>query len=110
MYAAVQHRHRLKADLYHAVEQVEFELVYQPIVQVSTCLIVAAEALLRWRHPTRGTVLPDDFISLVEETGLITQLGAWVMRSACEEARGLAAGRGRCAGFGERQRCRPPVA
>jgi diguanylate cyclase (GGDEF)-like protein len=87
MYAAVQHRHRLKADLYHAVEQVEFELLYQPIVRVSTCEIVAAEALLRWRHPTRGTVLPDDFISLVEETGLITQLGAWVMRSACEEAR-----------------------
>jgi diguanylate cyclase (GGDEF)-like protein len=87
MYAAVQHRHRLKADLYHAVEQVEFELLYQPIVRVSTCEIVAAEALLRWRHPTRGTVLPDDFISLVEETGLITQLGAWVMRTACEEAR-----------------------
>jgi diguanylate cyclase (GGDEF)-like protein len=94
MYAAVQHRHRLKADLYHAVEQVEFELVYQPIVQVSTCLIVAAEALLRWRHPTRGTVLPDDFISLVEETGLITQLGAWVMRSACEEAVDWPAGEG----------------
>ena len=87
MYAAVQHRHRLKADLYHAVESVEFELVYQPIVRVSTCSIVAAEALLRWRHPTRGTVLPDDFISLVEETGLITQLGAWVLHSACEEAR-----------------------
>ena len=87
MYAAVQRRHRMKADLYHAVEQVEFELVYQPIVRVSTCAIVAAEALLRWRHPTRGTVLPDDFISLVEETGLITQLGAWVLRSACEEAR-----------------------
>jgi diguanylate cyclase (GGDEF)-like protein len=87
MYAAVQHRHRLKADLYHAVESVEFELVYQPIVRVSTCDIVAAEALLRWRHPTRGTVLPDDFISLVEETGLITQVGAWVLRSACEEAR-----------------------
>ena len=87
MYAAVQHRHRLKADLYHAVESVEFELVYQPIVRVSTCAIVGAEALLRWRHPTRGTVLPDDFISLVEETGLITQVGAWVMRSACEEAR-----------------------
>ena len=87
MYAAVQRRHRLKADLYHAVESVEFELVYQPIVRVSTCSIVAAEALLRWRHPTRGTVLPDDFISLVEETGLITQVGAWVLRSACEEAR-----------------------
>jgi EAL domain-containing protein (putative c-di-GMP-specific phosphodiesterase class I) len=87
MYAAVQHRHRLKADLYHAMESVEFELVYQPIVRVSTCSIVGAEALLRWRHPTRGTVLPDDFISLVEETGLITQVGAWVMRSACEEAR-----------------------
>jgi EAL domain-containing protein (putative c-di-GMP-specific phosphodiesterase class I) len=86
MYAAVQRRHRLKADLYHAVESVEFELVYQPIVRVSNCSIVAAEALLRWRHPTRGTVMPDDFISLVEETGLITQLGAWVMRSACEEA------------------------
>ena len=78
MYAAVQHRHRLKADLYHAVEFVEFELVYQPIVQVSNCSIVAAEALLRWRHPTRGTVLPDDFISLVEETGLITQVAASV--------------------------------
>jgi diguanylate cyclase (GGDEF)-like protein len=87
MYAAVQHRHRLKADLYHAMESVEFELVYQPIVRVSTCSIIGAEALLRWRHPTRGTVLPDDFISLVEETGLITQVGAWVLRSACEEAR-----------------------
>ncbi|MGA7989142.1 MAG: EAL domain-containing protein [Candidatus Dormiibacterota bacterium] len=87
MYAAVQHRHRLKADLYHAMESVEFELAYQPIVRVSTCDIVAAEALLRWRHPTRGTVMPDDFISLVEETGLITQVGAWVLRSACEEAR-----------------------
>ena len=87
MYAAVQRRHRLKADLYHAVESVEFELVYQPIVRVSTCSIVGAEALLRWRHPTRGTVLPDDFISLVEETELITQVGEWVLRSACEEAR-----------------------
>jgi diguanylate cyclase (GGDEF)-like protein len=87
MYAAVQRRHRLKADLYHAVESVEFELVYQPIVRVSTCTIVAAEALLRWRHPTRGLVLPDDFISLVEETGLITQLGTWILQSACEEAR-----------------------
>ena len=86
MYAAVQHRHRLKADLYHAVESVEFELVYQPIVRVSNCAIVGAEALLRWRHPTRGTVLPDDFISLVEETGLITQVGEWVLRSACGEA------------------------
>jgi diguanylate cyclase (GGDEF)-like protein len=94
MYAAVQRRHRLKADLYHAVESVEFELVYQPIVRVSTCAIVAAEALLRWRHPTRGTVLPDDFISLVEETGLITQVGAWVLRSACEEARDWPAGEG----------------
>jgi diguanylate cyclase (GGDEF)-like protein len=87
MYAAVQRRHRLKADLYHAVESVEFELVYQPIVRVSTCAVVAAEALVRWRHPTRGLVLPDDFISLMEETGLITQLGEWVLRSACEEAR-----------------------
>ena len=87
MYAAVQRRHRLKADLYHAVESVEFELVYQPIVRVATCTIVAAEALLRWRHPTRGLVLPDDFISLVEETGLITQLGTWILQSACEEAR-----------------------
>jgi len=94
MYAAVQRRHRLKADLYHAVESVEFELVYQPIVRVSTCAVVAAEALLRWRHPTRGTVLPDDFISLVEETGLITQVGAWVLRSACEEARDWPVGEG----------------
>ena len=96
MHAAVRRRHRLKADLYRAVELGEFELEYQPIVQVTTGKIVASEALLRWRHPQRGLVLPGEFLDLVEETGLIVPLGRWVLGTACAEAR-----RWRAAGGGE---------
>ena len=86
MHAAVQRRHRLKADLYRAMESGEFELEYQPVVDVKSGEIVAAEALLRWRHSRRGLVLPGDFLDLAEETGLILPLGRWVLSTACEEA------------------------
>jgi diguanylate cyclase (GGDEF)-like protein len=86
MHTAVQRRHRLKADLYRAVEFGEFELRYQPVVQVPSGRIVAAEALLRWRHPKRGIVLPDEFLGIIEETGLIVPLGRWVLATACDEA------------------------
>jgi EAL domain-containing protein (putative c-di-GMP-specific phosphodiesterase class I) len=65
----------------------EFELFYQPEISAKTGKIAAAEALLRWRHPTRGTVPPGDFISIAEESGLIVELGAWVIREACRQAR-----------------------
>jgi EAL domain-containing protein (putative c-di-GMP-specific phosphodiesterase class I) len=64
----------------------EFELYYQPLVNIGDNNIVACEALLRWHHPTRGMVSPIDFIPVAEETGVINPLGAWVLRTACAEA------------------------
>jgi diguanylate cyclase (GGDEF)-like protein len=82
----VQQRRTLETELRAALEGNEFELYYQPfynIVAQNTC---AFEALVRWRHPARGIVPPDQFIGLAEETGLIVPLGAWVLREACMEA------------------------
>ena len=59
---------------------------YQPIVDTQTLRICGAEALIRWRHPTKGIILPDQFIPLAEETGMITQIGEWLMQTACAEA------------------------
>jgi diguanylate cyclase (GGDEF)-like protein len=86
MHEAVQLRHRLKADLNRAVERGEFVLRYQPIVDLATHRVVAAEALLRWQHPHRGMVYPMDFVPLAEETGLIQPIGRWVLATACAEA------------------------
>jgi EAL domain-containing protein (putative c-di-GMP-specific phosphodiesterase class I) len=83
MEAAIVARHRLRADLEHAVAADEFGVHYQPIFDMSTGRLVATEALVRWRHPTRGMVAPDDFISVAEETGVILALGAQVLRKAC---------------------------
>ena len=78
----------LENDFRVALLRGEFELHYQPIVETRTREIRAAEALVRWRHPRRGIIPPDQFIALAEETGLIIALGEWVLRAACAEAAG----------------------
>jgi EAL domain-containing protein (putative c-di-GMP-specific phosphodiesterase class I) len=79
-------RRILEAELREAISCHEFELYYQPVIHSATRQLAGAEALIRWRHPVRGIVGPDDFIPLAEETGLIAELGEWVLRKACTEA------------------------
>ncbi len=84
MQAEVTTRSTLDADLREAVQQQQFELYYQPQV-VGTGRIIGVEALLRWNHPTRGMVLPADFIAQAEENGLILPIGQWVLDQACSQ-------------------------
>jgi len=79
-------RQEIEADLRRAIQQDELELHYQPIIDAKTRRICSVEALVRWRHPTKGLISPELFIPLAEETGLITQIGDWVLRKACGEA------------------------
>ena len=85
MQGAVQSRLELEMDLREALLNDEFFLVYQPIFNLNDMSPSAVEALIRWEHPRRGVVQPEDFIPLLEETGLITQIGGWVLREACEQ-------------------------
>ncbi|HEY2570796.1 MAG TPA: EAL domain-containing protein [Solirubrobacteraceae bacterium] len=85
MQGAVQSRLELEMDLREALLNDEFFLVYQPIFNLNDMSPSAVEALIRWEHPKRGVVQPEDFIPLLEETGLITEIGGWVLREACEQ-------------------------
>ena len=95
MQDAVQSRLELEMDLRDAFEKEEFFMVYQPTFDLREMVPTGMEALIRWRHPTRGVVQPDDFVPLLEETGLIVDVGKWVLREACRQgAEWRADGRG----------------
>jgi EAL domain-containing protein (putative c-di-GMP-specific phosphodiesterase class I) len=86
MDARMQERRIIELDLRKAIVNGEFELYYQPIIDVKSGQITSCEALLRWNHPERGMIAPLDFIPIAEDTGLIVPLGEWVLRQACAEA------------------------
>ncbi|HLQ78408.1 MAG TPA: EAL domain-containing protein, partial [Terriglobia bacterium] len=85
MRATITSRLQLETDLRHAIQRKEFRNVYQPIVLLESGKVAGFEALLRWQHPTRGLIGPEQFIAVAEETGLIRELGWWNLREACRQ-------------------------
>ena len=85
MQAAAQDRRHMAVDLHNALGANQFFLVYQPTIDLQTNAFTGVEALLRWRHPDRGVVLPDEFIPALEASGLIVPVGAWVLDEACRQ-------------------------
>ena len=86
LHASVVARHELSRELAKSVSRGEFMVHYQPIVDVATLRLTGLEALVRWRHPVRGLVPPEDFIRLAEENGTILELGRWVIAESCRQA------------------------
>jgi EAL domain-containing protein (putative c-di-GMP-specific phosphodiesterase class I) len=85
MQDTMQNRMELEMDLREALEKKEFLLAYQPTIDLNDMNPTGVEALIRWQHPVRGTVQPNDFIPLLEETGMIVEVGGWVLREACSQ-------------------------
>ncbi len=83
MYTEAVNLMQLESDLRRAVERREFQVYYQPIISLADSRITGAEAVIRWLHPDRGSISPNEFIPLAEETGLISDLGEWILRTAC---------------------------
>jgi diguanylate cyclase (GGDEF)-like protein len=88
MHAAVVERSELEVELQGVIDRDELVLYYQPIVALDSQEIIGVEALVRWRHPTRGLIFPDAFIPLAEETQLMPDLGRWILAEACREVAG----------------------
>jgi EAL domain-containing protein (putative c-di-GMP-specific phosphodiesterase class I) len=86
MQSAAKERLALKSDLESALERDEFFLLYHPIFDLDRVELQGVEALLRWQHPTKGTITPDVFIPVLEERGLIIDVGRWVLNEACHQA------------------------
>ena len=91
MHATALDRLELRGDLRRAIDEQQFALAFQPVVQLDGGAVAGFEALIRWNHPVRGVVLPDSFIPLAEETGLIVEIGRWVLDDGCVRAADLQA-------------------
>jgi predicted signal transduction protein with EAL and GGDEF domain len=86
MDATAQARRRMEDELSSALTRGEFEMFYQPMFDLATGKVTAVEALLRWNHPSRGRVAPDQFMPIAEEIGLMPEIDRWVLRTACTQA------------------------